>query len=223
MKASKRFKVLEVPTDPQGIEQAVTLVKKNATSKFDETIEASFNLNLLKKHTVRDTIVYPHPFGKLPRVLVFSKGDKADMAKAAGADHVGADDLVEKISGGWLEFDVTIATPDMMKTIAKIARILGTKGLMPNPKAKTVTEDVKSAVEAIKAGRREFRANNEGVLNFSVGKASMETNLIVENYKVLYEAVQKKKPMDLKGDYILSLHLSSTMGRGVKLEHKKLF
>ena len=167
--------------------------------------------------------MYPHAFGVSPRVLVFAKGEKAEAAKAAGADHVGSDEVIEKIAGGWLEFDVAISTPDMMRNIAKIAKTLGTKGLMPNPKAKTVTDDVKGAVAAIKAGRREFRANNEGVINFPVGKASMDHLQIKENIKEFYDILLKKKPNDLKGDYIKSISLSSTMGKGIRLDRKNLF
>lgn len=220
---SKRYTELKQLNDPQNIDQAIDIVKENATAKFDETIEVCFNLNILKKHNIRDTVIYPHSFGVSPRVLVFAKGEKAEEAKATGAEYVGSDDFIEKITGGWLEFDVAIATPDMMKNIAKVAKILGTKGLMPNPKTKTVTNDVKIAVEAIKAGRREFRANNEGVINFPVGKASMDKLSLRENIEEFYQTLIKKKPNDLKGDYIKSISLSSTMGKGVRLDRKNLF
>ena len=220
---SKRYNILEKIDDHLMVQKAIAVVKKNATAKFDETIEICFNLNLLKRHKVRDTIVYPHPFGEAPKVLVFAKGEKAEIAKESGADHVGADDLIEKIAGGWLEFDVAIATPDMMRNIAKIAKTLGTKGLMPNPKAKTVTDDIKTAILAIKAGRREFKTNNDGVVNSPVGKASMNEDQLKDNIKEFYDAVLKKKPSDLKGDYIKSISISSTMGKGIRLDRKNLF
>ena len=223
MSKSKRYKALEAQGETNALNDAISFVKKNASAKFDETVEICFNLNLLKKHNIRDTVVFPHKFGVMPKVLVFTKGDKAEAAKEAGADYVGEDDLIEKIQGGWLDFDVAIATPDMMRSIAKIARILGTKGLMPNPKAKTVTDDVAGAVGQIKAGRREFRANNEGVINFAVGKASMEESALEENIKQFYDVLQKKKPTDLKGDYIKTIYLSSTMGKSVKLNRKTAF
>lgn len=220
---SKRYKALKRVEVPQDVERAIELVRENATAKFDETVEICFNLNILKKHNIRDTVVYPHSFGASPRVLVFAKGEKAEAAKEAGAEHVGSDDIIEKIADGWFEFDVAIATPDMMKNIAKIARILGTRGLMPNPKAKTVTDDVKTAVGAIKAGRKEFRANNDGVINFPVGKVSMDESELKENIREFYQTLLKKKPNDLKGDYIKSVSLSSTMGKGIRLDRKNLF
>ena len=219
-KSSKRYKQLEATIADKPLNEAVEIIKKNATAKFDETVEVSFYLNIQKKHTIRDVITFPHVFGTSPRVLVFAKGKKADEAKNANADHVGADDLVEKISKGWLDFDVTIATPDMMKIIAKIAKILGTKGLMPNPKAKTVTNDVKESVEAIKSGRREFRANSNGVINFPIGKSSMSLDQITSNFNLFYDIVLKKKPSDLKGEYLNQIHLSSTMGKSVGINKK---
>ena len=217
----KRYRELKVPEGESSVTHALETVKKNATTKFDETIEVSFNLNTLKKHSIRDTVIYPHLFGKALRILVFAKGEKAEEAKAAGVDHVGADDLIEKIAGGWIDFDVAIATPEMMKSIAKIAKTLGTKGLMPNPKAKTVTDNVKKAIDAFKAGRREFRANGEGIVNFPIGKASMSVDQLKENFLELYRILIKRKPTDLKGDYIKSIALSSTMGKGVRVDRKK--
>ncbi len=219
---SKRYESIKKIKQSQSVDDAINVVKENATVKFDETIEISFNLNILKKHNVRGTVIFPHTFGASPKVLVFAKGEKADEATKAGADYVGTDDLIEKITGGWLDFEVAIATPEMMRSIAKIAKTLGTKGLMPNPKAKTVTEDIKEAVAAIKAGRKEFRANNEGVVNFPVGKSSMEKSQLKENVLEFYSTLMKKKPNDLKGDYIKSISLSSTMGKGVRLDQKKI-
>lgn len=220
-KESKRYKAIE-PFDGalNNFREAIAEVKKRATAKFDETIDISVHLNLLAKHTIRDVIVFPHSFDKSRKVLVFAKDEKAEQAKAAGADYVGAQDMVEKIQSGWLDFEVAIATPDMMKDITKVARILGSKGLMPNPKARTVVDDVASAVKEVKAGRKEFRANKEGVLNFAVGKKSMEDDKILANLKEFYDLLLKKKPTDLKGDYINSVYMSSTMGKSVKLDKK---
>lgn len=221
---SKRYRALK---DFQGsisnFKEALAEVKKQATAKFDESIDMSIHLNLQKKHTVRDVIVFPHPFERSRKVLVFAKDQKAEEAKAAGADYVGDVDLVEKIQSGWLDFEVAIATPGMMKDITKVARILGGKGLMPNPKARTVVDDVAAAVKEVKAGRKEFRANAEGVLNFAVGKKSMEDNEISQNAKEFYDLVLKKKPTDLKGDYIQSIFISSTMSKSVKLDKKVVF
>ena len=222
-KRSKRYKSIEIVEGEKSIKDALSLIKNTDTKvKFDESVEISFNLNLEKKHTVRDTVVFPNSFGKSKTVLVFARGKKAEEAKSAGADFVGAEDLIEKIQGGWLGFEVAIATIDMMKVVAKVARILGGKGLMPNPKAKTVTDDVTAAVKAVKAGRREFRANGEGVVNFAVGKKSMNEEMLASNIKEFCGAITKKKPIDLKGDYISSVYLSTTMGRSIAVDRKQL-
>lgn len=220
--ASKRYKEIKAHDPVDNIQSAVECLKASAGAKFDESIDVSFNLNVLKKHTIRDVVVFPNAFGESPKVAVFAKDKKAEEAKQAGADHVGDDDLIEKIQSGWLDFKVAIATPDMMKSIAKVAKILGTKGLMPNPKTQTVTNDVKSAVEATKAGRREVRMNKEGVINFIVGKASMSTKALVENMEVLCEVIRGKKPVDLKGDYVRTIYMSSTMGKSVRINNKQL-
>lgn len=222
MKRSKRYTAIEKARGEFEPKEAIDTVKKAVSAKFDESIDVAFNLNLLKKHTIRDTVVFPNSFGKQARVLVFAKGQKAEEAKAAGADYVGDDDLIQKIADGWLEFDVAIATPDMMKNIAKIARTLGTKGLMPNPKARTVTDDVKGAVKEVKAGRREFRADSNGIINFAIGKAGMEIDSILQNLNELYNNILKKKPTDLKGDYIKSIHVTSTMGKSVAINKKSI-
>ena len=221
-KRSKRYRSLAEDKNILSINDAVGFVKKQDGCKFDETVEVCFSLNLLKKHTIRDIISFEHSFGKTNKVLVFAKGDKADQAKSAGADYVGSDDLIEKINGGWLDCDVTVATPDMMKSIARIARILGTKGLMPNPKAKTVTEDVAQAVKELKAGRREFRANDDGVINFAIGKKSMDEDQLLKNINDFYSILLKKKPTDLKGDYIKSIYLTTTMGKAVQVDRRSL-
>lgn len=218
----KRYDVLEKAQSELKVLDAIKLVKKNATSKFDETIEFNVNLKLEKKHSVRDTVTYKHGFGASKRVLVFAQEDKVLEAKEAGADYVGGEDLIEKILGGWLEFDVAISTTAMMRHVAKVARILGSKGLMPNPKAKTVSDDLSGAVQAVKAGQREFRANENGVINFPVGKASMSEAAIEENIRSLFEVVLRKKPSDLKGEYVQSVYLSSTMGVGLKLDKKSI-
>jgi large subunit ribosomal protein L1 len=222
MKRSKRYTSLEEINQEQEILDVVEAVKTNCTCKFAETLDIAFNLNILKKHTIRDIVVFPNKFGKEKRVLVFAKGEKAQEAKDAGAEHVGDDDLVEKIKGGWLEFDVAIATPDMMKSISSIARTLGTKGLMPNPKTQTVTNDIADAVKQVKAGRKEFRADANGVINMGVGKANMEKSQILENIKTLVKAVKAKEPEDIKGEYVKSAFLTSTMGKSVRLDTKAL-
>jgi large subunit ribosomal protein L1 len=223
MKHSKRFNAIEKNKEQVTVSEAAAIIKSGATCKFDETIDVSFDLNILKKHNIRDTVTFKNNFGKEKKVLVFAKGKKAEDAKGAGADFVGDDDLIQKISDGWLDFDATIATPDMMKSIAKIARVLGTRGLMPNPKAKTVTEDVAAAINEVKAGRREYRADGNGVINIAIGKASMDHQQVTENFQTLYHAINKKKPSDLKGDYIKSIYMTSTMGKAVKLNKKNLF
>ena len=220
MKRSKRYKALKKRDGQHSLADAVKWVKHQATARFDESIDVAFSLNIKKKHTIRDTVVFPHAFGIAPKVLVFAKEKKAEEAKKAGADFVGENDLIEKIQKGWMDFEVAIATPDMMKTVAKIARALGTKGLMPNPKAKTVTENVKEAVREVKAGRREFRANPEGIVNFSVGKKSMNDDHLIKNILSFVSALQKKKPNDIKGDYFKSMHLTSSMGVAVCLDRK---
>ncbi|MFC1503831.1 50S ribosomal protein L1 [Spirochaetota bacterium] len=225
MKKGKRFTEINKDHDKTqrySIEEAVKLVKSKSNAKFDETIDISFNLNLLPKHTIRDAIALPHSFGKSVKVLVFASGEKANDANSAGADFVGDEDLVKKISEGWMDFDVAIATPDMMKIVGKVAKILGPKGLMPNPKTKTVTDNVKDAVSAAKKGQREFRANKAGIINFSVGKASMDENQIKENLSTFFDAIKKKRPTDLKGEYIKSITLSSTMGVGVRINQRTI-
>ncbi len=199
---------------------AVELVKGCAFAKFDETVEVSLNLRLKKSHTVRDTVIFPNSFGKEKKILVLAKGDKAKEASDAGAAFVGDDELIQKIKDGWLDFDVVVATPDMMKDVGKLGPVLGRRGLMPNPKTGTVTTDVKGAIAELKKGRVEFRADKTGVLHIGVGKVSMERDKIVENIKALYDEVLRKKPSDLKGEYIGSLYLSSTMGPGIEVNSK---
>ena len=201
-----------------GIQEGVDLVKTLSFAKFDETVEVSVNLNIKKSQSVRDTFVLPHQFAAEKKVLVFAKGDKAKEAEDAGATFVGAEDLVEKIKGGWLEFDICVATPDMMREVGKLGPILGRRGLMPNPKTRTVTIDVKGAVAELKQGRIEFRADKGGVVHLAVGKVSMESNHVKANIETFFNELSRKRPSDVKGEFIRSASLSSTMGPGLKLQ-----
>jgi large subunit ribosomal protein L1 len=203
------------------IDKAVEIVKSVAFVKFDETVEVALRLNIKEKHAIRDTLVLPHQFGKEKKILVFAKGEKAEEAKKNGATYVGDSDLIEKIKEGWLDFDVAIATPDMMKDVGKLGQILGRRGLMPNPKTQTVTMDVKGAIQELKKGRIEFRADKSGVIHLSIGKISMEAAQISENVKAFLESIERKKPSDIKGEFIKSMALSSTMGPGVKVSVKE--
>ena len=196
-------------------EDAVALVKKVAFAKFDETIELSLNLSLKKSQTVRDTVVLPHQFSAEKRILVFAKGEKAQEALDAGATYVGDTDLVEKIRGGWMDFDVAVATPDMMKDVGRLGPILGRRGLMPNPKTQTVTFDVKGALAELKQGRVEFRSDKTGVVHLAIGKVSMDDAKITENANSVLAEVLRKRPADAKGDFLKSVAISSTMGPGV--------
>lgn len=203
------------------LEEAVTFLKKNATAKFDETIELAVNLGIDTKQSdqnVRGMVVLPHGTGKSIRVAVFAKGPKADEAKAAGADIVGDDDLAEKIQKGELDFERCIATPDMMGVVGRLGQVLGPKGLMPNPKLGTVTMDVTAAVKAAKGGAVEYRAQKEGIVHVGVGKASFDDAKIVENIRALMDAVVKAKPSASKGTYLKKAALSSTMGPGLRLD-----
>ena len=201
-------------------EEAVALAKQTAKCKFDETIEISVRLGVDPRHAdqqVRGAVVLPHGTGKTVRVLVFAKGAKADEAAAAGADYVGAEDMVAKIQGGWFDFDVCVATPDMMGVVGRLGRVLGPKGLMPNPKSGTVTMDVKKALAEIKAGKVEYRVDKTSIVHCPVGKASFTEEQLAGNLKALMEAIIKAKPAAAKGTYIKSAVLSSTMGPGLKL------
>jgi len=207
-------------TNLYGLEEAVKLVKENAKAKFDETIELSFKLGVDPRHAdqqIRGAVVLPHGTGKTRKVLVFAKGEKAKEAEAAGADFVGEADLVAKIQEGWFGFDVAIATPDMMGVVGKIGRVLGPKGLMPNPKTGTVTLDVKKAVEEVKAGKIEYRIDKTSIIAVPVGKASFDVEKIVENANTIIDVIKKAKPAVSKGQYMKSVTVSSTMGPGVKL------
>ncbi|MEW5815163.1 MAG: 50S ribosomal protein L1 [Spirochaetota bacterium] len=202
-------------------EKAVELVKSIGYAKFDETVELAIRLNLKKSQALRDTIVLPHQFTGEKKILVFAKGEKAAEAKAAGATYVGDADLIEKIKDGWLDFDVAVATPDMMKDVGRLGPVLGRRGLMPNPKTQTVTFNIKEALEELKKGRTEFRSDKTGIIHLAIGKISMGVKEILENVKAVVSEVERKKPSDVKGDFILSLALSSTLGPGVRVQTKE--
>jgi len=202
-------------------EEAVELVKKTATAKFDETIEVAVRLGVDPKkqdQAVRGVVVLPNGTGKTQRVLVFAKGDKAKEAEAAGADYVGDADMINKIQQGWFEFDVCVATPDMMSEVGKLGRILGGKGLMPNPKAGTVTMDIAKAVQEIKAGKIEYRLDRAGQIHAPIGKASFDAAKLAENFRTLIDAINRSKPASSKGVYLKSIALSSTMGPSVRVD-----
>lgn len=207
------------------VSDAIELVKKTATAKFDETVEVAFRLGVDPRQSdqqIRGAIVLPHGTGKSQTVLVFAKGEKAKEAEAAGADFVGAEDIVAKIQGGWFGFDVAVATPDMMGVVGKIGRLLGPKGLMPNPKTGTVTMDVTKAINEVKAGKIEYRVDKTGIIHAPIGKASFEQTKLEENFKTLVDVIVKAKPATQKGQYIKSVSVSSTMGPGVKINPLKL-
>ncbi|HRW60746.1 MAG TPA: 50S ribosomal protein L1 [Defluviicoccus sp.] len=202
------------------LDEAVDLVKKNATAKFDETVEVAISLGVDPRHAdqmVRGVVSLPNGTGKSVRVAVFAKGDKAAEATAAGADIVGAEDLMQRIQGGEIAFDRCIATPDMMGVVGRLGKILGPRGLMPNPKLGSVTQDVVSAVKAAKAGQVEFRAEKAGIVHAGVGKASFSAGALTENVRALIDAILKAKPAGAKGTYLQKISLSSTMGPGVRL------
>ena len=208
-------------TEQYNLDQALDLVKELAYAKFDETVEIALKLNVKAKHSIRDTLVLPNSFKAEKKILVFAKGEKADEAKEAGAAYVGDTDLVEKIQGGWLDFDVAVATPDMMKDVGKLGPILGRRGMMPNPKTKTVTFDIKDAIGELKKGRVEFRGDKTGVIHLPIGKVSMDKEKIAENARLLIDEVQRKKPADIKGEFIKSIAVSSTMGPGIMVNPKE--
>jgi large subunit ribosomal protein L1 len=206
-------------------EEAIKLVKATGKAKFDETVELSVRLGVDPRHAdqqVRGTVVLPHGTGKTMRVLVFAKGEKAEEAKAAGADYVGEAELADKIKNeNWFDFDVAVATPDMMGVVGKIGRILGPKGLMPNPKAGTVTTDVTKAIEEIKAGKVEYRVDKTAICHVPIGKVSFTEEQLSENMEALMSAIIRAKPSAAKGTYIRSLYLASTMGPGIRVNPMK--
>ena len=222
-KQSKRFAKAVDGVDPArvyGIEDAVKLVKSRATAKFDETIEIAINLGVDPRHAdqmVRGVVALPNGTGRMLRVAVFAKGAKADEAKAAGADIVGAEDLAEKVQKGDIDFDRCIATPDMMGVVGRLGKVLGPRGMMPNPKVGTVTMDVAGAVKDAKGGAVEFRVEKAGIIQAGVGKASFEEGALVQNVRAFVDSVVKARPQGAKGTYLKKISLSSTMGPGVKV------
>ncbi len=205
-------------------QEALELVKEISVAKFDETVEVAFRLGIDTKKAdqqVRGAVVLPHGTGKTKRVLVFAKGDKAKEAEAAGADYVGDEETINKVSQGWLDFDVVVATPDMMGQVGRLGRILGPKGLMPNPKTGTVTFEVEKAVKEIKAGKIEYRADKAGNIHAAIGKVSFTTDQLLENLQVLADTLLKAKPAAAKGTYMKSVTVSSTMGPGVTVNSQQ--
>ena len=216
--SAKKYK----PENVYELNEAVGLVKSMAYAKFDETVDISVKLNLKKSQSVRDTVVLPNQFKAEKRVLVFCKPEKEKEAQDSGAAFVGAEDLIEKIKGGWTDFDVAVATPDMMKDVGKLGMVLGRKGLMPNPKTGTVTFDLKGTLAELRKGRTEFRADKTGVIHLAVGKVSMDSEKVVENIRTVVAEIKRKRPADAKGEFILSISLASTMGPGVWVTVKDL-
>ena len=229
MKSGKRYAELLKNVDRTALydtADAIALVKKNASAKFDETIEVHIRTGCDGRHAdqqISGAVVLPHGTGKTVRILVFAKGPKADEAEAAGADYVGAEELIPRIQNeGWLDFDVVVATPDMMGVVGRLGRILGPKGLMPNPKAGTVTMDVTKAINDIKAGKIEYRLDKTNIVHVPVGKASFTEEQLADNFQTLIDAILKAKPSTVKGAYLKSVTMTSTMGPGVKLNVAKL-
>ena len=204
------------------VSEAASLVKELSYAKFDETVELHIKLMLKKSQSVRDTVVLPNQFSAEKKILVFAKGDKAQEALDAGAAYVGDNDLIEKIRGGWMDFDVAVATPDMMKDVGRLGPILGRRGLMPNPKTQTVTMDIKGALAELRKGRTEFRSDKTGVVHMAIGKVSMDADKIAENATVAVKEVLRRKPADAKGDFLISTAIASTMGPGVMVDAKDL-
>ncbi len=203
------------------VKDAIEILKEVKKTKFDESIELHVHLGIDPKQStqiVRSSCVLPYGTGKTKKVCVLAKGEKVKEAESSGADFVGSEDLIEKISKGWLDFDILIATPDMMKDLAKLGKVLGPKGLMPNPKAGTVTNDLKKVVEEVKKGRIEFRNDDYGIIHCAVGKISFDTEKLVENINVLMETIIKLKPSQAKGEYLKSIFITSTMGPSIKID-----
>ncbi len=226
-KHGKKFRGAEgkVEKRPHSVAEAVKLAKENAFAKFDETVEIAMRLGVDPKHAdqmVRGTVVLPHGLGKSVRVAVFAGGDKMKEAEEAGAEIVGGEDLAKRIEGGWLDFDAVVATPDMMRVVGRLGRVLGPRGLMPNPKTGTVTTDVTKAVQELKAGKVEFRVDKTGIIHAPLGKVSFGAEQLKENAEALIHAVLRAKPAAAKGKYVKSATISSTMGPGIKLEESSL-
>lgn len=220
MKHGKKYNEVAKKVDPlQAYEMgaACALVKELKTAKFDETVEVHIRLNLKKSQSVRDTVVLPHQFRGEKRILVFCRPERVKEALEAGATYAGDTELIEKIKGGWLDFDIAVATPDMMKDVGKLGMILGRRGLMPNPKTGTVTNDLSASLNELRKGRTEYRTDKSGIIHLPVGKVSMEPEKIAENLNTLVEEISRKRPADAKGDFIASIYLTPTMGPSVKV------
>ncbi len=225
MRRGKRYAEVATKVDKQAqyeIPEAVEKVREVNIAQFDPGVDIHVRLNVdprNSEHQVRGTVVLPHGTGKTKRILVFARGDKAKEAKEAGADFVGEADLIEKIQEGWLEFDVSVATPDMMREVAKVGKILGPRGLMPSPKAGTVSTDVANVIQELKRGRVEFRFDRSGIIHSTVGKLSFSNEQLVENIKAFLDAVIKARPPAVKGTYIKSIVLATTMSPGIKIQY----
>jgi large subunit ribosomal protein L1 len=225
---AKRYKAAAALIDKAKaytVEEAIAVMKQAPSTKFDESVDLSLRLGVDPKHSdqmVRGAVVLPHGIGKTVRVVAFAKGEKEREAREAGADYVGAEDLVEKIQGGWMEFDATVATPDLMGQVGKLGKVLGPRGLMPNPKLGTVTFDIARAVREVKAGKVEFRVDKAGNVHVSIGRKSFPANDLVENAMTLIEAIMRAKPAASKGHYLRSLTVSSTMGPGVHMDAQRV-
>jgi large subunit ribosomal protein L1 len=211
----------QIEERPYSIEEAIPLVQKVKFAKFDETVEMAMRLGVDPKHAdqmVRGTVVLPHGLGKSKKVLVIAGADKQKDASDAGADHVGGEEIVEKIIGGWMDFDAVVATPDMMRAVGRLGKVLGPRGLMPNPKTGTVTPNVAQAIKEIKAGKVEFRVDKTGIIHAPVGKTSFPAQSLIENARALVDSVVKAKPSAAKGRYLRSVTVSSTMGPGIAID-----
>ncbi|MDD2352054.1 MAG: 50S ribosomal protein L1 [Candidatus Caldatribacteriota bacterium] len=227
-KRGKKFKEISNNYDKTKlctIEEAVKLVKELSWVKFNESVDVAIRLGINTKHSeeqVRGAVDLPHGTGKDIKVVVIAQGEKVKEAEEAGADFVGGEDLAEKIQNGWTDFDAAIATPDMMKVVGKLGRVLGPRGLMPNPKVGTVTFDVKEAITSVKKGKVEYRADRFGIVHSMIGKINFEDEKLIENFKAIMDAIIKAKPASSKGRYLISVSLSSTMGPGIRLDTTKL-
>ena len=204
------------------LNEAVTLIKEMASTKFDSSIEGHLNIKYKSLQNVRGIIQLPHGTGRTSRVLVFAKGEKAEEAKKAGADFVGDNDMIEKVQKGWVDYEFVVATPDLMKDVGKLGPVLGKKGLMPKPKAGTVTNDVTEIIKQLKSGRVEFKADKTGVVHMALGKLSFDTDKLVENINTAFQVVMREKPTDAKGEYVISMYLAGTMTPGLKINVKEL-
>jgi len=222
MRRGKKYKIALAkyePTKKYELDKAMDIVKLVKYAKFDETVEMHISLKLGKGQSVRDTFVLPHQFRGEKKVLVFCTDEKVKTALDAGAAYAGSTEYIEKIKGGWLEFDIAVATPDMMKDVGRLGMVLGRKGLMPNPKTGTVTADIVGAIGELKKGRVEFRADKTGVVHLAIGKVSMDSSKILENARALLTEIARKKPSDAKGDFLRSVSINSTMGPGVWVDY----